>query len=264
MLHVALGWEYRGRKVVQGAVVYCAFEGQDGYGKRAEAFRQCRLALSADHPVPFYLVATRMSFVKEHAELIGAIRIQLGTAKPVAIVLDTLNRSLEGSESNDEDMSAYVRAGDAVREAFDCAVIIVHHCGIDGSRPRGHTSLTGAVDAQLAVKRDTLGNVVTKVEWMKDGPEGDTVVSRLEAVEVGIDQDGDPITSCVVVPVDGGLAKPATVRRLSDRQRLALDALAECALRRGEPPPNSFGLPAGLVAVGIAAWRDELLRAKRP
>lgn len=39
-LHVALGWEYRGRKVQQGAVVYCAFEGQSGYGKRAEAFRR--------------------------------------------------------------------------------------------------------------------------------------------------------------------------------------------------------------------------------
>src|SRR5262249_27648111 len=39
VLHVALGWPYRGRKVTQGPVVYCAFEGQDGYGKRAEAFR---------------------------------------------------------------------------------------------------------------------------------------------------------------------------------------------------------------------------------
>ena len=35
------------------------------------------------------------------------------------------------------------------------------------------------------------------VEYMKDGAEGDTIVSRLENVEVGIDEDGDPITSCV-------------------------------------------------------------------
>jgi hypothetical protein len=33
-------------------------------------------------------------------------------------------------------------------------VVIVHHCGIEGTRPRGHSSLTGAADAQLAVKRD--------------------------------------------------------------------------------------------------------------
>ena len=27
-------------------------------------------------------------------------------------------------------------------------VIVVHHCGISGDRPRGHTSLTGAVEFQ--------------------------------------------------------------------------------------------------------------------
>jgi len=98
---------------------------------------------------------------------------------PVAVVLDTLNRSLRGSESSDEDMSAYVNAADALREAFQCAVVIVHHCGIDGTRPRGHTSLTGAVEAQLAVKRDTANQVIVSVEHMKDGPEGDVIAFRL-------------------------------------------------------------------------------------
>ena len=37
---------------------------------------------------------------------------------------------------------------------------------------------------------------------MKDGAEGDTLVSRLELVEVGTDVDGDPITSCVIVPAE--------------------------------------------------------------
>jgi hypothetical protein len=90
-------------------------------------------------------------------------------------------------------MTAYLGAADAIREAFNCAVIIVHHCGVDGSRPRGHTSLTGTVDAQLAVKRDAAGNIVVTVECMKDGPEGEVVASRLDRVELGIDEDGDPI-----------------------------------------------------------------------
>ena len=66
-------------------------------------------------------------------------------------------------------------------------MIIVHHCGIDARRPRGHTSLTGAADAQLSVKRDPAGNIVVTVEWMKDGPEGDAIISRLDQVEIGID-----------------------------------------------------------------------------
>jgi hypothetical protein len=70
-------------------------------------------------------------------------------------------------------------------------------CGISA-----RTSLTGAADAQLAVKRDAAGNILVTVEWMKDGPEGDVIASRLEVLEVGTDADGEPITSCVVVAVD--------------------------------------------------------------
>ena len=57
--------------------------------------------------------------------------------KPVAVCLDTLNRSLAGSESSDEDMSAYIRAADAIRDAFGCLVVVVRHCGHNGERPRG-------------------------------------------------------------------------------------------------------------------------------
>ena len=57
------------------------------------------------------------------------------------------------------------------------------------------------MDAQLAVKRDANGNIIVTVEWMKDGEsEGDTIASRLEVVEVGTDEDGEAITSCIVVP----------------------------------------------------------------
>ena len=40
VMRVALGWEYRGRRVHQGPVVYCCFEGQTGIRARVEAFRQ--------------------------------------------------------------------------------------------------------------------------------------------------------------------------------------------------------------------------------
>jgi hypothetical protein len=35
----SLGWEYRGRQVQQGTVVYIACEGERGLGARSEAFR---------------------------------------------------------------------------------------------------------------------------------------------------------------------------------------------------------------------------------
>ena len=151
---------------------------------------------------PFYLQPVTLDLIRDHTALIAAIHAKLGDQRPVAVALDTLNRSLRGSESRDEDMAAYIKAADAIREAFNCAVIIVHHCGVDGTRPRGHTALTGAADAQLAVKRDGSDRVIVTVEWMKDGPEGDTIASKLEPAEVGADEDGETITSCIVVPAE--------------------------------------------------------------
>jgi hypothetical protein len=197
--------------------------------------------------------------VKDHRALIASIREQIDTENPVSVTLDTLNRSLAGSESSDENMTAYVNAADAIREAFGCAVIIVHHCGLDGTRPRGHTSLTGAVDAQLAVKRDPAGNTIVTVEYMKDGAEGDVIASGLQVVTVGTDDDGEPITSCVIVPVDSAAVRIAS-RKLSNRQQLALTALADCTSDRGRVAPPDFGLPAGLRVVQVAEWRDEMFR----
>ena len=143
----------------------------------------------------------------------------------------------------------------------DMGVIIVHHCGVEGTRPRGHTSLTGAADAQLAVSRDADENVIVKVEWMKDGAEGEVIASRLGPIEIGTDADGDAISSCVIIPVDSAaLATRIVSRRLSDRQRLALDALNEAALASGQSPPIEWQLPAGIQMVGVSHWRDELVR----
>ena len=80
-------------------------------------------------------------------------------------------------------MSDYVRATDAIRDAFNCSVLVVHHCGLSVIAPRGHTSLTGAADAQLSVKSDFNDNVIVTVEYMKDGKRGDTIASRLEVIE---------------------------------------------------------------------------------
>jgi AAA domain len=244
VMHPALAWDYRGRRVQHGAVVYLALEGGKGFEARIEAFRQ-RFLPSKPDEIPFFLVADALNLVKDHPELIGCIRLQANGNLPVAVVIDTLNRSLAGSESE-------------IRHAFGCVVIIVHHCGVDATRPRGRTSLMGAVDAQLAVKRDAVENIVVVVERMKDGPEGETIVSKLEAVDVGTDLDGDPITSCIVAPVDGKAVRPEKNRKLSDRQRLALDALADCAADHSEPPPAIFELPAGLLAVKVNDWRDKL------
>ena len=62
VMHVALGWPYRDRRVRQGNVVYCALEGCVAFKNRVEAFRQKHLAEQAE-PVSFYLVASPISLI---------------------------------------------------------------------------------------------------------------------------------------------------------------------------------------------------------
>ena len=227
--HIARCPEYRGRTILTGgAVVYCAFEGAHGYKKRAEALRRHHEVPDSED-VPLYLVPGRANMIKEHPLLISAVREQLMGELPRTVVLDTLNKSLVGSESKDVDMSAYIVAAEALRDAFDCVVIIIHHCGYDETHPRGHTSLTGAVDAEFEVVRE--GMLVTvKNVTMRDGPEGFEIRSAAEIVEVGEDINGKVLTSLVIVPTDAPVSAPRKGRgrpnvggpTLTEALRLAL------------------------------------------
>jgi AAA domain len=247
--HVAAGWEYRARRVKQCPVVYFALEGQEGFTARIEAWRLEHGAVD----IPFFLSADRIVLPQDGAAVVGSIRRDFPEISPGIVVLDTLNRSITGSENDPADMGSYVRAADMIREAFNCVVIIIHHCGVEGTRPRGHTSLTGAADAQLAVNRDAAGNIVTKVEWMKDGPEGDKIVSVLEQVPVGTDEDGDDITSCVIRPSD--IAPTTTRARVTGQAALCLRVLQDSIIEAGEVPPINSHIPPNTRTFDQKAWR---------
>ncbi|MCK1542203.1 AAA family ATPase [Bradyrhizobium sp. 160] len=248
--HIAADWEYRGRRVKQRDVVYFAFEGQEGFGARVEAFRK-------QHDVddiPFYLSGNRVVLPQDGAAVLKAIEDEFPEVHPGVVVLDTLNRSIAGSENTPEDMTAYIRTADMIRDRFQCVVIVIHHCGVDGDRPRGHTSLTGAADAQISVKRDAAKNIVAKVEFMKDGPEGDEIISSLEAVTVGRDDTGDDITSCVVVTADS--TAPASKGAVYGQAGIALRLLQD-ALASGGEISSHPAIPTGVRTIREEAWRAD-------
>ena len=204
----------------------------------------------------FYLEPLTIDLVREHRDLIVVIKRQLGEVAPVAVVLDTLNRRLHGSE-NTEDMSAYVRATDAVREAFQCSVIIIHHRGHNAERPRGHTALMGAADAMLAVRRGDAGQILVTVDKMKDGEAGEVFASRLESITVGMDEDGGPITSCVVEPVELDTAtRQSKPPRLSHSEQIAFKALQYAIAEAGVAAPGSNHIPQGnhVRVVTVEQW----------
>src|SRR4029077_17721427 len=98
-------------------------------------------------------------------------------------------------------MGAYIVAAEALRDAFDCVVVIIHHCGYDETHPRGHTSLTGAVDAEIEGVRAGMLVSVRHIT-MRDGTEGFEIRSHAEVVEVGEDASGKVLTSLVITQTD--------------------------------------------------------------
>jgi hypothetical protein len=257
LMHVALGWSYRGRLVRQGPVVYVCLEGAQGFRKRAEAFRRTKLR-NGENP-PFFETTTPLSLAADHQVLIADIKRQVGEEIPAVVCIDTLNRSFAGSESRDEDMAAYIKAADAIRDAFDCLVVIVHHCGHHGERPRGHSSLMGGLDVQIGVRRDAAGNVVAELELAKDSDVGLVFVSQLEPIELGRDQEDDPITSCVVMAIDGVKASAKPPRRLSKGAQIACRALHDAIGDFGEVPPASNHIPPKVRTVSVDKWRERAL-----
>jgi hypothetical protein len=249
LMHVALGWEYRGHDVRPGPIVYCALEGGRGFAKRIVAWRQERLAEDRD-PVPFWLLDVRLDLWNDHRALIAAIRAQLGGRKPAAITVDTLNRGLNGSENDPKDMGKFIQAVDAIRDAFDCLVIIIHHCGIVGGRPRGHSSLGGADDVQITVK----------VVHMKDDESGLVLASKLKRIELARDSKNNPITSCIVEPVEDTPGSKSK-RKLSDTSQFGLDLLVNLISDKesGLVAPGHLGLPAGTRVTQAGRWRTRFI-----
>ena len=209
------------------AGVYCALEGGTGFAARVAAWQIRHLNDYDGEPVPFWLLDVPLDLIHDNGGLTEAIQLQLGEIPPAVIVIDTLIRALVGNKNDSEEMAKFIRAADLLPAAFDCLVIIVHHCGVAGGRPRGHTSLPGADDVQIAVERDkVMGKITVTIDHMKDGEASAPMASKLERVELGLDDDGDPITSCVIVPVDMGEVDPV---KLSTINQLALDVLRRLA-----------------------------------
>ena len=231
------------------------FEG-DIVNAKAVAFRQERM--NGQDP-PFFLITTQLDLVGDIDALVVAVRDQLASESIEAcsaIVIDTLNRSLAGSETKDEDMTAYISAVDRLREEFRGTVMIIHHCGVDHTRPRGHTSLTGAIDAQISVAKKTDGMFLVTLELMKDGPEGEELQFKLKPVEVGIDDRGRPITSCVVEYLGTQTTEQRMQpRRLTAKQKRALDMLTEAINKDGTTPPACDHIPANTSCVNEDLWR---------
>nr|WP_315474865.1 hypothetical protein [uncultured Sandarakinorhabdus sp.] len=87
-----------------------------------------------------------------------------------------------------------------LQELTEGLVICVHHTGKDASKGmRGHSSLHAALDIAIEVGRGDLTRW-WKAAKVKDGADDRTRGFKLNVIDLGIDVDGDAITSCAIEP----------------------------------------------------------------
>lgn len=157
-LHVATGFDWQGRVVKQGPVLYVYAEGPFGAKARVNAWCQYHAYLTGA-PVdraalPIWFLPTRipMNDPGAVAGLIGEIH-RLPVV-PILVFVDTLNQCLDGDEDG-KGMGGFVAGCARLRECLGASVIAVHHTPLsDDGRGRGHSSFDGALDTRLIVSRD--------------------------------------------------------------------------------------------------------------
>jgi hypothetical protein len=248
MLHVERGWKYRGLAVERGTIIYAVFEGSHGYRTRVEALRR-HYEISRSESVKLFVMPASLNLRRDKATLVQDLKAQLGSDRPIAIVLDTLNRSLDGSESNDEDMQRYIKAADHLRDIFDALVLVIHHCGHNEDRPRGHSSLSGAIDCQIKIERQG-DSMTAEVELMRDGPEGKQIHSVLKQLGVHVAANGKVVTAPVVVPAEEGHRAPKSMGKGTAAEKF-FQAIREATVQHGEEfQPDIGALPVRAVEEG--------------
>lgn len=261
----ASGAPFFGRRVQAGAVAYIAAENPASVEQRFAALRdhrglQAPKLFVVDGPV-------NLAEVDAFDPLLERLReLALRNGGLVAILVDTAAAAAPGIDENaSSDMGRLVRACMTLRDEFGAAVVLVHHAGKNTSQgARGHSSLRAAVDAELEVELLPNGSRRARVTKARDGAIGEELHFTLDVIELGVDDDGDPMTTCRVVELDG--QDPRDVRpiaqRLTAQAGIALDALRELTASSMRMSAASSAMPGGKRLVAVAEWRNRF-RARR-
>lgn len=248
LLHIAANIaEWFGHKVEPGACLYIAAEGAEGVRKRVAAWRRER-GLERE-AIPFAIIPATIDLFDPKAGDLEKLRAVLAHFHRLwgrldVIAFDTLSATIGAGEENSGDLGIYVRNVTALCAPCACASIIVHHSPLSDNgtkRPRGHSSLWGTVDSADCVEGDSKAPARKLISTkMKDDESYADIAFRLHQVEIGTDEDGDPVTSCIVEPSDIDPQSLRGGRRLSDKQKITLAALERTLIETGQFPPREI------------------------
>lgn len=223
---IALGTSWRGLRTAKARVVYVVAEGAAGFRLRLKAICQQRGLELAQLPIGVIADAPNLM---EKADALDVAKSIVAAGGADLIIVDTFAQAMPGGNENaGEDVGRALAHCKGIHRATAAMVLLVHHSGKDATRgARGWSGLKAAADVELEVVRAEERRSLS-VSKMKDGPgEGIEYQFRLQPVVLGIDADGDDISSLVVEHSEG------SARRTADRgpkgavEKLVLEQLED-------------------------------------
>ena len=221
---VARGVAWRGLRVRQRKVCFVVAEGGGGFRNRLHAYTQhhgTKPGVSVIHAAPNLM---------EKAEARDVAKAILAAGGADIVVVDTFAQTTPGANENAGEHvgKALAHCREIGKALGGALVVLVHHTGKDTTKgARGWSGLRAAADAEIEVSK-VAGSRKVRTTKQKDGDDTAQWGFSLEQVPIGLDEDDDIITSCVVV--DAPLAQTGDAKRkLGPREELLNEAIQELA-----------------------------------
>ena len=223
---IALGIPWRGHITTKARVAYVCAEGAGGFRRRLQAYAH-------QHQVPLdtidlFVIPAAPNLLKgdDVRDLVKALQAA-GTWG--LVILDTFAQVMPGgNENSGEDVGKALGHCKVLNAVLQCPVLLIHHSGKDEARgARGWSGLRAACDTELEVLRAENDRVMS-VTKQKDGEEGLELGFKLLTVTLGLDDDDEPITSCVVEHTEGTV-KAVRGRKLGPVENLVYKTLLDNA-----------------------------------
>jgi 5S rRNA maturation endonuclease (ribonuclease M5) len=260
---IVTGNDWRGHtnKLACGVVIF-ALERADLYKRRFKAY-----ALRDEHEtlnvavvgavidllnpnVTDAIVAT----VKEAEKHLG---INIGM-----IVIDTFSKGIAangGDEDKAKDQNRAAANLRRVQELIDVHIALVGHTGKDETRgARGSNAHVGDVDVMCQISGDS---TIKTAKIIKANDQAERVIAqfRLDVIEIGIDDDGEAITTAIVSSEEVSGSCDTGKAKLSAMPAAALRVLWECVADGPQAEkPNNVHVPIAATGVLLATWKNRL------
>lgn len=217
LMHMHSGEPFAGRKVVPCGSVYLTYEGATGFENRLRAYLKHYGMKPEDlHSFAWITRPPNLFASEDNATALGEEILQMaqGFKLPLgAVVVDTHNAASRGSsEIKSEDINRILENYETLKVTTQAPLIIIGHTNAEGKH-RGNEQFFNNIETAILIervvtdikakteKRDDNGRVVRRgvIQKQREGDDRVQWEFVLEPVEIGIDEDGDPIVSMVSV-----------------------------------------------------------------